>query len=263
MDTLFIIRVIISFFIAGIWIGGATLLAERFGSKIGVLITNLPSNLLISLIFIALVNDINFVIGVVPAVALGMALNTLFLFIFIISLRFGLTAATILSLFGWTICAVLASYLNFSDLWVNILIYCVITVAAFLILENGVKIPSMRKSKKQYTPLQLFLRAFFAGSVVASIIVASKLFNPYITGIIAAFPAVLLSTMVILVINQNRQFAQATGKVLVLSSSNIIIYLVAVHFTFPAFGIYFGTIISFICSFIWVALFSPVVRRLG
>ena len=49
-DHFFVIKVLISFVVAGIWIAGATLLAERFGSKIGGLITNLPSNILISLI---------------------------------------------------------------------------------------------------------------------------------------------------------------------------------------------------------------------
>ena len=263
MDTIFIIRVIISFFVAGIWIGGATLLAERLGSKIGGLLTNLPSNILISFIFIAIVNDIDFVIGAVPAVPIGMGLNTLFLFIFIITLRYGLAASTIASLLGWLIFAVVASMLSFANLWINVILYFVLTIAVFMILERRMKIPSADKSKKRYTPFQLFLRAVFAGGVVASVIVVSKFFNPYITGIFATFPAVLLSTMVILVINQNREFAQATGKVLVISSSNIIIYVVAVYFTFPVFGIAMGTIISFVCAFLWVLLFSPVVKRLG
>lgn len=202
-------------------------------------------------------------VDAVPAVPIGMALNTLFLFVFIITLRFGLVFSTIISLLIWLILAVAASILNFSSLWINIVFYVVITIVSFLILEKGMKIPSAGKSKKKYTPFQLILRALFAGSVVASVIVVSKFFNPYITGIFATFPAVLLSTMVILVINQNKEFAQATGKILILSSSNIIIYVLAVYFTFPVFGVAAGTVLSFICAFLWVLMFRPVVKRLG
>jgi len=38
VDLVFLVKVIISFFVAGIWISAATLLAERMGSKIGGLI---------------------------------------------------------------------------------------------------------------------------------------------------------------------------------------------------------------------------------
>ena len=263
MDKVFIIRVIISFFIAGFWIASATLFAERLGTKIGGLITNLPSNILISLLFVVIVNDISFVINAVPAIPIGMTIDTIFLFIFVIILQYGLVLSTVISLIIWFMLALLATFLNYDNLFFNVIFYIIITLITFIVVEKVIKIPSVKKSKKKYTTIQMLIRALFAGSVVSSVIILSKFFNPYIVGIFSTFPAVLLSTMIILGINQNKEFAQATGKVLLLSSSNIIIYGLAVYFTYPKLGFTYGTIVSFILAFLWIWLFQPIVRRMA
>jgi hypothetical protein len=67
--------------------------------------------------------------------------------------------------------------------------------------------------------------------------------------------------MVILVINQGIPFAQATGKILILSSTNIVVYAVLVFYTYPRFGLLIGTIISFAGAIAWVWAFLPMVNR--
>lgn len=257
---IFLIRVIASFFIAGIWIACATLLAERLGSKMGGLLTNLPSNILISLLFIALVNGIQYVVNTVPAIPLGMTIDTMFLFLFVICLKYGLALSTIISLFSWFILAYAATLVRPENLFVNMIIYCIVTIVAFVVLDRFFEIKSVASNGKHYTGTQMLIRAFFAGSVVVAVIVISKLVNPYIVGIFSTFPAVLLSTMVILTINQNEEFARATGKVMVLSSSNIVVYGLALYVSYPRFGLVWGTIVSFLAAFIWVWLLHPIIR---
>lgn len=259
---IFLIRVIASFFIAGIWIAGATLLAERLGSKIGGLLTNLPSNILISLLFVALVNGIPYVVNTVPAIPLGMTIDTLFLFVFVVCLKYGLALSTTISLLSWFILAYAATLVRLENLFVNMVVYCVVTLIAFVVLDRFFEIKSVASNGKQYTGKQLLIRAFFAGSVVAAVIVISKLFPPYIVGIFSTFPAVLVSTMVILAINQNKEFARATGKVMVLSSSNIVVYGLALYISYPRLGLIRGTIVSFLAAFIWVWLLHPIIRRI-
>lgn len=263
MDNLFIIRVILSFFIAGIWIALATFLAERLGSKIGGLITNLPSNILVSMIFLAIIHDTSFVVATIPAIPVGMAIDTLFLFVFIVFLRFGLLIASGSALFLWFILAVFATSYSFNNLLLNLIFYISVTLICFIVLECFFTIPSVKKSKKKYSSIQIIIRAAFAGGIVASVVVISKYFNPYIVGIFSTFPAVLLSTMIILTLNQNKKFARATGKILILSSSNIVVYSMAIYFTYPFYGIIYGTIISFIIAFIWIWLFLPIVKKIA
>ncbi len=263
MDNIFIIKIITSFFVAGLWIAFATLIAERVGSKIGGLITNLPSNILVSMIFIALAQDLSFVIQTIPVIPIGMTIDTIFLFVLIILLKRGLIFSTSLSLILWFVLAAIASVLDFSNLVFNIIFYIIVTILCFYILEKYIGIPAVKKSNRKYTITQIIIRAVFAGTIVAVIVLISKFFSPYIVGIFSTFPAVLLVTMIILTINQNKEFAQATGKILVLSSSNIIIYSLSVYFTFPEFGIALGTIVSFVIAFLWIWLFIPIVNRIA
>ena len=207
MDNLLIFRVVLSFVIAGVWIAGATLLAEKFGSRIGGLITNLPSNILISLLFIAMVNDVTFVVHAIPGIPIGMAINTIFLVVFILLVDRGLLFAVFISLLIWFIIALLATILKLDSLIYNVIIYLIITVILFILIEKYKQIPSVDKITKKYSTGQIIVRAVFAGGIVATIIVISQIFNPYIVGIFSTFPAVLLSTMVILVLNQNARFA--------------------------------------------------------
>ena len=261
MDNIFFLKIIISFLIAGIWIASTTLFTERFGSKIGGLVSNLPSTILISLVFVAIVKDTSYVVQSVPAVPIGMLIDTIFLFIFIILLPLGLIISTIISLLSWFLLALLATSFNPENLTINIIAYVIVTIVTFFILEKIIKIPSAEKIDKKYTKTQMLIRALFAGSIVSSVIYISVFFNPYIVGIFSTFPAVMLTTMIILTINQNRKFAQATGKILVLSSSNIVIYGLGVYFTYMKVGIIWGTIISFSISALWIGICHQIVRR--
>lgn len=262
MDTLFLTRVLLSFLIAGSWIAFATLLAERLGSKLGGLITNLPSNILISLIFIAITQGVDFVKQTVPGIPIGMLIDTFFLLIFILLLKYSLLLSIAGSLLTWFTLAIMAAVLKYDQLIPNTIGYLLITAASFVFLEKAVVIPSQNRSGKKYSWKQILLRAFFAGGVVASVVFISGIFNPFAVGVFSTFPAVLLSTMVILAVNQGREFARATGKVLVLSSTNIVVYSLAVYWSYPRYGIVIGTFISFLLAAIWVWSFRPLIHRL-
>jgi hypothetical protein len=145
----------------------------------------------------------------------------------------------------------------------NIGAYLVLTISIFLFLEKIVNIRSIEKRERRYSIWQIGLRALFAGCVVASIIILAQILPPYAVGIFSTFPAVLLTTMIILVVNQNKDFARATGKILVLSSSNIVVYGIGIYFTYPVIGIFWGTLISFILASLWVWLMHPVIRKIS
>jgi hypothetical protein len=79
---------------------------------------------------------------------------------------------------------------------------------------------------------------------------------------VASFPAVTLSSLLILYYTQGKEFTRAVGKLLVLSSSNIIVYAFGVAVFYPLLGIVGGTIVSFLCAFLWVTVFIPLSNRI-
>lgn len=263
MDSLFISRVLLSFFIAGGWIAVATLLAERLGSKLGGLITNLPSNILISLIFIALTQGTQFVKEAVPGIPIGMLIDTIFLLAFIILLKHSLWVSIVGSLITWFFLAIIAFKINYDHLYHNIVLYLLVTILSFLFLEKIIKISSIPQSPKKYSGVHIIMRAFFAGGVVAAVVFISTFFDPFVVGVFSTFPAVLLSTMIILTINQNHAFARATGKVLILSSTNIVVYALGVYWSYPRYGILIGTFISFLWAVFWVWSFRPFMYKIS
>lgn len=263
MDKVLLLKTITSFVVAGLWIGGFTLLAERLGSKKGGLIANLPSTILIALIFVALVQDAGFAARATDAVPIGMLIDTLFLLLFILLLKYGLIKTVVLSLGTWFVLAFLAQKIHLSNILLNIILYVITAVAAYVLLEYGSKIPAKGKSRKKYTPGSLLIRALFAGSVVAGTTIISTFAGTYWVGLFSTFPAVMLSSMVILTVNQGADFARATGKVMILSSTNIIVYAYGVSLTYPGPGVLAGTVISFGMSFLWVLLLHPLIRKIS
>lgn len=254
------LKVFISFIAAGIWIGGATLIAERLGSQRGGLIANLPSTVLIALIFVALVNNAGFAAQATRAIPMGMTIDTVFLLVFIILLDKGLVKAVFISLLTWLMLAFIAGLIQYSNTALNILMYVLVAAASFLILEYRFRIPHQARHRKKFTVSNSLIRALFAGSVVAGTTVVSAFAGTYWVGLFSTFPAVMLSSMVILSLNRGREFARATGKIMILSSTNIIIYALAVSLTYPGLGIFPGTVASFGLSVGWVLLMHPLIK---
>ena len=74
----FVLRVVASFVVAGVWIGAATMISERYGSKVGGLVGNLPSTVVVSFIFITLTQDLSFaLVASVAYPCVGLAAGTI------------------------------------------------------------------------------------------------------------------------------------------------------------------------------------------
>jgi len=261
IETTALIRILASFVIAGGWIGTATILSEKLGSKWGGLITNLPSNILVSLVFVSLNKGAIFAANTVFAVPIGMLIDTIFLLLFIILLRKGLVTSIIVSLGSWLLMAIIANALNFQNLPMAIVLYIISVIVCYYIAEYKLKIPNVKKTHKKFSMSSLLIRSTFAGAIVATTVTVSLFARPYLVGLVTTFPAILLTSMIILTISQNAKFSQATGKVLLVSSSNIIIYSLAVYLTYPTIGIIYGSLVSFVLAFIWVLLMNPVIKK--
>jgi len=263
MDRLFLINVLLSFTIAGAWIAFSSLLAERLGTKVGGLIANLPANLLVSLLFVAFVRDVDYVANAVMAVPAGLVNVTVFMLVFILTIRSGLLVASFLSLLTWFANAIFLSYIGQVDLLPGILLYISIVILAVFILDKIFVVESVQVIKKHYSKWQIAGRAVFSGGIVATVVIISKFSPPYFTGIFATFPAMLFSTLFILAKSQGSEFVRSVGKVLLLTTTNLLIYALAVYITYPQFGVLYGTLMSYLAAVAWVLLLFPIVKRLA
>jgi hypothetical protein len=90
--------------------------------------------------------------------------------------------------------------------------YFIVSTGLFILVHRWLGRPKVEKKPVVLSWKIIALRAFFAGSVVAGAVAVAQVAPPYMTGVLATFPAALTSTMVIISLSQGTLFAQATGK---------------------------------------------------
>ena len=83
---------------------------------------------------------------------------------------------------------------------------------AYYILEHITKIKSVARQDQKFRISLIFYRALFAGTVVGSTVIISRFAGHFWTGIFSTFPAVMLTSMVILTRAQGPDFARADRK---------------------------------------------------
>ncbi|MFC1544510.1 DUF3147 family protein [Gemmatimonadota bacterium] len=262
MDLNLICQTLLSFVVSGVWIACATWVAERVGSRIGGLVGNLPSKLLVTLVFLALVHDEAFAIGAARAVPTGMLINAIFLFTFVLIVPLGLRVSVPASLLLWFGLAVTAEHFQIASFGLSILFYLIVTLLAYSFLEFVVHIPVVEGKRRPTSPRSMLFRGVFAGGVVGATVFLSPFVGTYWSGLLATFPAVMLTSMTILTLAGGPGLARATGKVMLFASTNIIVFTLAIIWSYPVMGLAVGTLVSFAVSAVWVALLHPLVKRL-
>ena len=262
MDA-FVLRVVASFAVAGAWIGAATMISERYGSKVGGLVGNLPSTVVVSFIFITLTQDLSFTVRAARAVPIGMTIDAFFLLVFVLGLRKGLPAAIGLSILGWFLMALAAHAVGVPRLSLGSLLFVASAVGVFLVMEKALGLRTRNARAVRHSSAQIVMRMMFAGTVVAVSVIVADSAGPYWAGLLSTFPAVMLSTLVILSLAQGPAFASGTAKVLALSSTNILAFALVATVAYPRVGLAAGTILGYGASVLWVIGLRPLVARLS
>ncbi len=258
MSAVFIQQLMLSVVVAGTWITAATMISEKMGTKVGGMVGNLPSTMLVSLLFIGITQTPAFAAEATVSVPLGMFLSTVFLYVFISLVPRGLAPALAGGLGAWMGLALLASLFQDTHRIVWTLLYFSGAVGMWLLAEKVLKIPSHGKIKRRYTITQILFRALFAGSVVGASVVIARTGSAFWAGLFASFPAMMLSAMVILSLSAGPPFARATGKIMLLASTNIVIYSFCAGYLFPWLGLLWGTVISYFVAAAWVWFLKPL-----
>jgi len=257
MTSLFLQQLLLSIIVAGIWITLATTISERMGTRIGGMISNLPSTIFTSLLFIGITQTPEFAAEATATVPLGMFLSTIFLYVFISLAPKGLAVALTASLMSWAILAFTASFFSKAHPVYWSLLYFSGAIGTYLLAEKILKIPSLGKISKRYSIGQILFRALFAGSVVGASVLIARTGSAFWAGIFASFPAMMLSAMVILTLSAGYPFARAIGKVMLLASTNIVIYSYVAGFLFPLIGLWWGTFAAYTVAALWVWFLKP------
>ena len=263
MSDLFLVQILLSFLVAGIWTTAAIEVAERSGTKIGGWLVLLPSKVTISLFFIGGMQSAAFASHAAMVIPLAMAIDNFSILVFLaLSKNQGMLPFAI-ALATWAVLSLLLGISGYSDMLSGTLIYAASTIIIFCLLGRQLHIPSYAGRKGKPKSIAEFAgRAAFIGSFVALAIILAASSGPVWGGIFAAFPAIIFSTIYVVAKKDGIKFARSMGKMMVLSSVNIVIYAMLVAFTYPAFGVIHGTIVSYAITIVFALLTSRVITKL-
>lgn len=258
----FLLKIVLSFFVGAIWLTGATIIAEKFGSKIGGVIAGLPSTTVLALFFIAWTQSPSIAAestGVIPAI---IGLDVLFTALYIVLSRHTLFISIGLSLLVWFILSFGFVLIRFNNFPVSLVIFFILYSISFFLGENVVRVKSTGGKKMVYTWQQITFRAILSGAIIALSVIMTKLGGPIIGGVFASFPAIMLSSMIITYLTHGRDFSVAVMKVIMVNGGlNVVIYVSMVRYFYLLFDLVTGTVLAFLISLLTTYITYQFIKR--
>lgn len=263
LDQTFLINLALSFLVGSVWVTTVTVIAERFGSKIGGFIGGLPSTIVIALLFIGLSQSTTDASQAAVMIPLVMGVNGIFILIYLSRVGRGLVKALLTALFFWFIVNGLIVWVGFDGLWLSIAGWLIMLGASYYITEHVMEIASKGGIRVPYTLQQMLIRGMVSGFIISMAVLVSRLAGPIIGGIFSTFPVIFMSTLYITYRTGGPEFSRAVAKTLMLSGMiNVGVYAITAHFAYQNTGLLVGTLISIGISGVSASFTYRLIRRL-
>lgn len=261
MNT-FLFKLILTFLIGGAWITLATVLAEKYGTKLGGVIAGFPSTAAIALFFIGWTHTPAFASESTTLIPIICGINAFFVVIYLLLSKRNFYLAIISALVFWMVFSLVLIKMKFNNFLYSALGSMILALLAYYILEKKSKIPSEGKRIVKNTAFQLLFRAALGGFIIALAVFLAKVGGALLGSAFSAFPALFLGTIIITHFAHGKSFSAAVMKVTVVSANiNVSIYAAAVRYLYPSLGLIAGTGLSFIISLLTGYLFYLFAKK--
>lgn len=218
-----------------------TMLAERFGTKVGGIAGTLPSTIIVAFLFIALEQGVAFATRSMTVALAEMAVNLVFLTVFAALCHHRLSLVLAVSFGVWTALTVVVYLFAGDSIVLSVVAFFASYAICLLFLERKERIASSRKIEMTYTWKKLLLRGLLAGLVIAAAVSLANI-DAAISGIFAMFPAIFTSTMLISLLEHGPTFTKGLAKAMIYGSPSVAAYGIAIYLLYPSVGVVLGTV---------------------
>ena len=264
MDSLFLFKLVVTFLVGSLWLTGATILAERFGSKIGGVIAGMPSTIVIALFFIGWTQTPVAASQATVVVPLIMGINGIFILTYAFLVRQSFPLALLASLFVWSCFSFALVLIHFNNFGLSLLGFLGLLLVSYIVMEYVLRVKSLAGRNTPLSFSNVLMRGLVSGVIITLAVAFAKLGGPLLGGVFASFPAVFLSTMILTYFAQGRVFSVSVMKTLLLSGTiNTTVYASAVRFLYPLLGLIGGTISSFLLSLVSMYVVFLLVKKIA
>jgi len=258
-DVHFALILIVKMAVTAAFVVGATVAAERAGPLVGGLVATLPLGAGPAYVFLALDHDKAFIAqSAVASLAIN-AVNMVFAATYsLLAQKRSLLVSLGTTYVVWVTLALIANALHWS-LGAALILNLVVLTAALWLVRPLRHVPMMRIERRWY---DYALRAGLVATLVGALVTFSFRIGPYASGLLAVFPVVLTSVILIL---HNRAGGRPTAAVManaVLGLVGFGIACIVLHFAAEPLGKWTGLGVALAVS-IGFSLSVWQARRLG
>jgi len=242
----------------------ATIAIERFGGRLGGLLSSLPSTVVpASFGFWVTAESWAAFEAAIFTVPLGMAVNALFLYSWRIlpplfskkhSLVVQLTTMIVASLSLWAVGAFALVYVlsivEDISVWGTLAAVLLVLFGLFACRGN----PPAPKGAKKISVVTVLSRGILAGVAIGFSVFLSSLGSPILAGMASVFPAIFLTTMVSIWVSQGESVQLGAVGPMILGSSSVAFYAVFASLFYPLLGVFLGGITTWLSSVLLISL---------
>ena len=263
LDQAFLIKLALSFVVGSVWITSVTVIAERYGSKIGGFIGGLPSTIVVALLFIGLSQSTQDASRAAVMIPLVMGVNGLFILIYLARVKHGLVKALLTALLIWFVIIAGVIFIGVESALVSFLVWSIALGLAYYISEHIMDIAHKGGVRVPYTTQQIVTRGLVSGFMISLAVLISRLTGPVVGGIFSNFPVIFMSTLYITYRTGGAEFSRAVAKTLMVSGMiNVGVYSFTAHFAYQHTGLVLGTLIAVVVSSLSAFITYRVIRSL-
>lgn len=240
------IKWLLSLIVGGSWVTITTVVAERLGPKLGGLIGGMPSTALISFLFIALTQSTQAAVTATTIVPASVGFYSFFFLTYLLTTKFGFHKALALSLITWFIFAALALTIGIQSIITSISIWLILVAFSIMFVQTKVTLRPVKTIKIHYTTAMILERALLSGLIISIAVLMAKLAGPNWGGVLSTFPALTISTLLIIRKTAGLEFTRHIMKNFMISMTmNLGIFALLVRQTYPWYGPWVGTGFSY------------------
>ena len=257
-DLLFALTLAVKTSVTGAFVVIASMVAERAGPLIGAMVSTLPISAGPAYAFLALDHDTAFIAqGALESLAVNAATTTYALMYAVLAQRQPLVVSVPVALGVWLLLVVVIEQLH----W-NLLGAAVLNTAAFLVcIPLGRRFQHVKMPPARRRWYDVPLRAGMVACLVAVVVGLSSRVGPAVSGILAVFPIVLTSVMLIL---QPRVGGPGAAAVIANTGWGLVGFgcaLATLHLTVVPLGAPLALLLALMVSIGWNAIIVLLRRR--
>lgn len=247
----FALRLLLSFFLGGLYIALIIRISEKYGSKSGGVIAGMPSTVLISLAFIAWTQGPDALRAAIVVIPAGLGMSCLFLTLLVYSHRYNKILTRVLAFFAWAMVMVLFVRVHIKSLPGSVALAVLSLVVCLRALSccPDRTLPCFKLKKGD-----LLLRTVFSGLVIALSVLCSKLLGPTWGGLVASFPAASFCAAVLLTRRHGLDFSAAVVKKVPYGAFSNVCFLVTLFCLVPLTGVIWALLVAYGISFTVAAI---------